>query len=383
MFKIRKGISNAIGWRTPRKIVVFESDDWGSIRTRSKKDFDGMLSKGLEVDRSNFTAYDCLESNSDLENLYDLLHKHKDSNGKSAVITAMCILANPDFEKIRETGFQEYYYENFADTCKRYANHDRVLNLWQQGIDVHLFVPAFHGREHLSVTRWLKALQQGNEGLLIAFEHQSFGATLYKGYQLPEYLGAFHPDYSTDIPDLEKVIETGAELFRSNLGFQPTHFIAPNRESPKVLDKTLYKAGIRYLTLSKLRHYPLGDEKYKWEFNWLGKKNEFGQTVITRNCIFEPSDSIHIDWVDACLKEIENAFKWYKPAVISTHRVNYVGFIDPKNATRGLKKLDLLLSNVMKRWSNVEFMTSTELGDLISSSRKQVSVNATTLSNKF
>ena len=32
------------------------------------------------------------------------------------------------------------------------------LDLWRQGIDERLFVPAFHGREHLSVTRWLKAL---------------------------------------------------------------------------------------------------------------------------------------------------------------------------------------------------------------------------------
>jgi hypothetical protein len=324
-----------------------------------------MLSKGLEVDRSKFTANDCLESNSDLENLYDLLSKHKDSNRRPVVFTAMCIVANPDFEKIRESGFKEYHYENFADTCKRYPDHDRVLDLWRKGIDEHLIVPAFHGREHLSVSRWLKALQQGNKGLLIAFEHQSYGASLYKGDKIPEYLGAFHPDYSSDIPALEKVIETGAELFKNNFGYQPTHFIAPNRESPKVLDRTLYNVGIKYLTLSKLRHYPLGDEKYKWEFNWLGKKNGFGQIIITRNCIFEPSDSNKIDWVDSCMKEIEIAFKWHKPAIINSHRVNYIGFINQQNANFGLKELNRLLSNITRKWPDIEFMTSTELGETI------------------
>ena len=38
------------------------------------------------------------------------------------------------------------------------------------------------------------------------------------------------------------------------------------------------------------------------------------------------------DCVDSCIKEIEIAFKWQKPAVISSHRVNYVGFINQDNA---------------------------------------------------
>jgi hypothetical protein len=370
MNNLRKNLSNSIGWRTNLKIVVFESDDWGSIRTRSKSDYDAMLSKGLEVDRSNFTANDCLESNDDLENLYDLLSKHKDSTGRPPVFTPMCIMANPDFEKIKDSGYQAYYYENFIDTCKRYPNHDKVFNLWRKGIDERLFIPGFHGREHLNVQRWIRALQSGDEDLLTAFEHQSFGLTRNKGKQIPEYLGAFHPDYPSDIPEFVKVIETGAELFNANCGYRPTHFIAPNKESSKALDSTLYGVGVKYLTMSKLRHYPLGNEKFKWEFNWLGKKNELGQVIITRNCGFEPSDQNHNDSVEVCLKDIENAFSWHKPAIISSHRVNYIGSINPENARHGLKELDLLLSTIIKRWPDVEFMTSIELGDLIALSRE-------------
>jgi hypothetical protein len=370
MNNFRKNISNAIGWRTSRKIVVIESDDWGSIRTRSKKDYYEMLSKGLAVDRSNFTANDCLESNNDLGNLFDLLSKHKDSTGRSVVITPMCIMANPDFDKIKESGFSEYHYENFVDTCRRYLQHDRVLDLWRTGTVERLFVPAFHGREHLSVSRWLRALQNGNEGLLTAFEHQSFGATWYKGKQIPEYLGALFPDYSSDIPVLQKIVETGAELFKANCGNNPSHFIAPNRETPRALDSTLFKAGVKYLTMSKLRHFPLGNEKYKWECNWLGRENKLGQIIITRNCIFEPSDPIHNNDVDSCLKAIDNAFKWHKPAVISSHRVNYIGFINPQNAKYGLNELDRLFHSILNKWPEVEFMTSTELGDLISLSKK-------------
>ena len=38
--KIKRHISNIPGWRTNRKLVVFESDDWGSIRMPDKKTFE-------------------------------------------------------------------------------------------------------------------------------------------------------------------------------------------------------------------------------------------------------------------------------------------------------------------------------------------------------
>lgn len=365
MLNIRKNLSNALGWRTKRRIVVIESDDWGSIRTRSKKDYKLMLSKGLNVDSSNFPMYDCLESNEDLQNLFNILMKYKDSSGRSPVFTPMCIMANPDFEKIKLSGFSEYYYESFTETCKKYPNHDKVHDLWMQGINEKIFVPALHGREHINVKRWMNGLKNVDEGLRIAFEHHSFGVVKYKGEDIPEYLGAFHPDKSNDIPDIERIIEEAVVLFNTICGYNPSHFIAPNREGPKELDNKLAKLGVKYLTMSKLRRYPLGDEKYKREFNWMGKVNNSGQVMIMRNCHFEPSDPIVPDYANSCLREIENAFLWHKPAVISTHRVNYIGHIDEKNATFGLKELDYLLSSILKKWPDVEFMTSSELGDII------------------
>lgn len=365
MINIRKNLSNVIGWQTKRRIVVIESDDWGSIRTRSKKDYNSMVSKGLHLENSIFTRNDCLESNTDLEKLFDLLSKFKDSTGRHPVITPMCIMANPDFDRIKKSNFQQYYFENFVDTCNRYPDHDRVLNLWQQGINERLFVPGFHGREHLRVSSWMRELQKGNEGLLKAFEHESFGVSRYNGLEIPEYLGAFHIELASDIVYLKKVIESGAELFNLNCGYKPTHFIAPNRESAKALDSTLSKVGIEYMTMAKLRHYPIGGEKYKIDFNWLGKRNkELNQTYITRNCTFEPSLT-NIDYVDRCLKEVEIAFKWKKPAIISSHRVNYIWSIHEDNATFCLQSLSQFLSSVVNKWPDVEFMTSTELGILM------------------
>lgn len=369
MSGLRKTLSNAFGWRTSRRIVVFESDDWGSIRTRSKADYEALLAGGLEMDRSNFTANDSLESNSDLEQLFDLLLRHKDSTGRSPVFTPMCIMANPDFDKIKASGFREYYYEPITETCKRYPDHDRVLDLWRKGIEERLFVPALHGREHLNPVRWLSLIRNGNAGLLMAFDHQSFGIARYRGEQLPDYLAAFKPDKASEILAYENVIESAAALFEIYSGRSPEYFIAPNSPEPKSLETVLDKVGIKYLTRYKIHQYPLGDGKYSWELNWLGKKNKLNQVYLTRNCAFEPSDSLHADWVDVCIAEIENAFRWHKPAIISTHRVNYTGYINPQNAAHGLKELDRLLTAILNKWPEAEFMTSVELGDLISSSK--------------
>ena len=40
---IASNLTNARGWKTKRKIVVFESDDWGMTRMPSKKIYDELL----------------------------------------------------------------------------------------------------------------------------------------------------------------------------------------------------------------------------------------------------------------------------------------------------------------------------------------------------
>ena len=94
------------------------------------------------------------------------------------------------------------------------------------------------------------------------------------------------------------------------------------------------------------------------------------QVYITRNCFFEPSQEGR-DWVSTCLQEIKSAFMWRKPAVISTHRVNYIGALIPENRTRGLAFLNSLLRKIKMQWPDAEFMTSDQLGDLINRSRNE------------
>jgi hypothetical protein len=135
------------------------------------------------------------------------------------------------------------------------------------------------------------------------------------------------------------------------------------------MENVMRDLGIKFLTRYKIQNYPLGDGKFQKEINWLGKINHNNQLYLTRNSGFEPSDPSKSNWVSSCIHEIENAFFWHKPAIISSHRVNYIGSINKLNAHYGLNQLGVLLETIIKRWPNVEFMTSMELGETILSEK--------------
>ena len=291
--------------------------------------------------------------------------KFKDKNGNHPVFTPMSVVANPDFNKIKENGYESYHYETFDETCKKYPEHDQVLNLWKKGVNEKIFVPEFHGREHLNPLRWLRGLKDNDKGLQIMFNHQSIGVSRFNNQLVSEHLAAFDPEFLSDITYFEEVIRTGGKLFHNLLGYKPRHFVASNKPEPKKLEKALKEIGIKSLIRYKLQHYPIGNNKYSYEFNWLGKINKQDQLIITRNCGFEPSDPTLKNWSEHCLNEIQNAFFWHKPAVISTHRVNYVGGIDNMNADSGLRQLEILLMGIFLRWPDVEFITSNELSEII------------------
>ncbi len=366
--EIQVYLSNLPGWRTKRKIVVIESDDWGSVYMSDRKSLEDLKAKGVPL-TSHYVNNDTLESNEDMEMLFEVLRKHKDSTGRNAIMTGVNVVANPDFEKIRANGFTKYEYELFTDTARRFPGSNRIQELWLQGISERLLVPVFHGREHLNVQRWMRLLQEGNETLRLAFDYGVSALSKdLQGKSLPDLRAAFDIDTVEDIPYLREVIISGMAAFEKLFGYRSTFFIPTNGPFNNSLEALTAQEGVKYTGTGKIQREPLGNGEYKKHFRYIGKRNYHGQIYLTRNCFFEPNSWEYArdkDWVGTCLKEIEIAFRCYKPATISSHRVNYMGTIDPENRANGLKKLNLLLTQIIKRWPEVEFMTSMELGDVM------------------
>ena len=359
-----RNLSNIPGWRTNRKIVVIESDDWGAIRMASKEVLDKLIKAGVPISDCRYNNNDSLASEDDLSSLFEVLQSVKDQKGNSAVFTAVSVVANPDFDKIEQNGFQQYFYEPFTETLKKYPYHAKSYDLWKEGIKNRLFIPQFHGREHLNVTGWLKALRNGNHDTLLAFKHRIYGITPRDFQSNVSFQAAFDMEDISEITYHKEVIKQGLELFEKLFGYKARYFIPTNGPFNNQLEAVAAECGIKYIGTSKIQLEPIGEGRTRKVFHRIGQKNSYGQTYITRNCFFEPTDESK-NWIDNCLKEIEIAFRWGKPAVVSSHRVNYIGYINSANRTNGLKQLKTLLDEIVKRWANVEFLTTDQLGDLI------------------
>lgn len=369
--KIFRNLSNIPGWVTRRKIVVIESDDWGSIRMPSKAVFESLVRKGLPVearDSGPYNLFDTLANEDDMHSLFNVLSSVYDKNGNPAVFTAFSVVANPDFDKIRAGGFEKYYYEPFTDTLKRYYTDDSVFDIWKEGIKQGIFIPQFHGREHLNVSEWMRALKRGDRETHLAFEHGMWGFPNkpYNGSSV-SYQAAFDYYDPKDVAAHDMIISDGLDLFESIFGYRATFFVPPNGFLHDSLYKTAAEKGVKYLFASRFHTTPAGYGKVKRSIHYIGQKNKYGQRFIIRNCFFEPCMKGR-DWVNSCLNDIDIAFRWKKPAIISSHRVNYIGALDPGNRENGLSQLMQLLKEVVSRWPDVEFMTSAELGDLIQKS---------------
>ena len=69
--------------------------------------------------------------------------------------------------------------------------------------------------------------------------------------------------------------------------------------------------------------------------------------------------------VGYALGQVEAAFRWRKPAIISSHRVNFCGHIDPNNRQQGIAALGELLKGIVKRWPDVRFISADQLVERI------------------
>ena len=366
---LKKNLINIPGWRTNRKIVVFESDDWGSIRMRSKNDYDSFLEKGYEVDKCPYNRNDSLESNDDLIELFNILDQFKDINDNHPIFTLNNIVTNPDFKKIKEDNYQNFYFEIFIETLKKYPNHDKVFTLYHEGMNNKLIQTQFHGREHLNVRRYMKALQENKKEILAAFEREMFTVNYMGSISgRKNYLDTFGLGDEKSIDYYRETLSTGMKVFTDLWGFTSKSFIAPTYVWPVELEEILSKLGVEYLQGTTVQRIPKSqhEQGIAKKYHYLGQKNKFHQYYLIRNAYFEPASELNKNWVDSCLSEIALAFKWKKPAIISTHRVNYIGGIHRENREDNLRLLNDLLKKIMLKYPDVEFFSSDQLGDLIS-----------------
>lgn len=364
---ISRNLINIPGFRTNSKIVVIESDDWGSIRMPSKEVFSQLLKQEIRVDNCHYNKYDSLETEDDLSLLFEVLNSVKDKNAEPAIITANAIVANPDFDKIRKGDFTNYFYKKINESYKDFNGCEHSLDVMIQGHNSGNLSIQSHGREHLNIQRWMHYLKEDFKETRLAFDLGVYGlSTTITSERRKSFLPAFDFETKDEEEYGNHIVKDGLKIFKEIYGFGSKSFIAPNYVWGKSLEKTLSGGGVKYIQGGQIHRYKVNiEEKSKRRLRYNGKRNEYDQIDLARNCIFEPSGNSNKDWVNSCLAEINSAFLWKHPAIICSHRVNFMGGMDVKNRDINLRLLKQLLLEIKKRWPDVQFMSSDKLGDLI------------------
>jgi hypothetical protein len=359
-------IFNIPGWHTKRKIVILESDDWGSIRIPSRQIYYYLLQKGYALDKFPYSK-DCLESNKDVTALLEVLIKYKDRIGHHPIFTINNLMANPDFARIKNSHFASYFYEEFIKTYSHYPDHDKSFKLLKEGIEIGVIKPQLHGREHLNCKRWLQFLKSDSYEIKEFFDQFITGLpSSISQEKHRDFQRAFDYDRIEDRNESWQIIDDACRLFQDIWGFKSNSFVAPNFFWDDHIEKSLIYNGVKYIKGQRAQFLTDFNGNYNAKYHFTGQVNKFGQIYLVRNCYFEPTFNRKIDWVVSCLNQIASAFLWGKPAIISSHRVNYIGGIEEENRDRGLYELSKLLAAIIKKWPEVEFMSSDQLGNIIS-----------------
>jgi len=345
--------------------VVIESDDWGSIRMPSREVYARCIKAGYPVHKNPYEKYDSLLSEEDLDHLFTVLSSFKDKNGRHPVITANALVANPDFGKIKASGFETYHNEPITDTFKRYPKHANSFELWKQGMHAGVLFPQYHGREHLNVSKFMNALQNRDEDVLFGFDNQMPGC-MPKGNPARgnTYVQATAYDSVKDKSDKLNIYLDGLKAFEQLFGYKSKTIIPTNYSWSEEWNNELAGYGIKAIqTNGQLKDYSRPDGKRSIRHQLGSVHKTSGIKYLVRNCVFEPSlykQNIS-DPVGNCLRQMDIAFKLGKPAIITSHRINFCGFIHSSNSTENLKLLKGLIRESLNKWPEIIFLNSAEL----------------------
>lgn len=368
--KLSKNYINARGWKSNQKYLVIESDDWGTIRIPSKQVYHELIKNNIPLDRFSFDKHDSLESTDDLEALFKTLTSVEDSKGNPAVVTAYHVMASPNFEAIEKNGRTKYEYETILDTYKRNPHTQESFLSIKKGMKMGVYIPQFHGREHIHVKRWMEAINSQSSKEQIAYGNQAIISTGSDNDPKPykkDYFKGFVYESDQEAKEVEAIHQDGLRLFKKFFGMESITFTAQGSVWGDHLLPMLKKEGVRLMGGQQL--HPDGQGGFKTINKYWGSKNKLGQAHWRRNCLFEPARNQNFDWIEKCLAEIEIAFRWGKPAVISSHRENFIGSIFEENRTLSLEKLELLLKKVLQKWPDVKFISSVQLAEIMLKSK--------------
>ena len=322
-------------WREPvlrDPVLIIESDDWGP---------------GLSSDAGA------------LEELAQILERHRDCLGRSALMTLGLLLSVADTARIRQAGALEYFAASFAD-----AGFVPILAAIRKGMAAGVFSPQLHGMEHYWPAAVMKAAER--EKTIRAWvtqdgvpRHEDLPPALQSrwidGAQLP----------SRTLPEGEAAEAAKAEVrvFRELFEIREVVVVPPTFVWTEAAELGWAEAGARVVVTHGAR-YCASDAQGRLVAAdrrlYNGQRPASGVMYLVRDEYFEPALGHRAERAIAAL-EAKAALG--RPMLLEMHRFNFTGSAAQRQDA--LQETERLLRGALQRLPRLRFMSTAELAQAI------------------
>lgn len=307
-----------------RPVLIVESDDWGP----------GPPLHGERVMR-----------------LADTLARHRDGSGQPALMSLGVVLAVPDGAAMGAGDLQDYRRLELDDP--RCAG---VLEAMRQGATEGVFALQLHGMEHYWPPALLRAAQH-DARLRAWLLEQAFPA--YE--DLPPPLqsrwvdGAQLPSGALDADSIGRAVREETRAFQRIFQAPARVAVPPTFVWTRAVETAWMAAGIEVIITPGRRYtgrdaagQPAGAEASLHNGQAAGPMALY----LVRDIYFEP---LRGHAPARVLEEARARFRLGRPALLETHRSNFVG--TETDFEHSLAQLDTLLGQALRDWPELRFLS--------------------------
>jgi len=320
-------------WREPmlkQPVVIIESDDWGP-------------GPDQQVIR--------------LQEINAMLSRYQDNTGRCPVMTVGIVLSVPDRAAIQRDGFERYRRLTLAN-----PHCHALLTVLQDGAQQRVLALQLHGMEHLWPPAFMRLAQQGNEvRRWLRQVGDTETETLPPAVQSRWIDGSTLPSLPLEPSAIQAAVQEEIAAFTELFSQSPTVAVPPTFIWTPEVERAWAAGGIRFVVTPGRRYTgrnPQGQPANVDRQMLNGEIGDGGVRYLVRDIYFEPTFGHQ---AERALMEIRKRYRLGRPALLETHRFNFLG--EKSVHQRSLHELERLLSSLLRELPDVRFMSAEELGE--------------------
>ena len=342
-----------LDWRR-QKAVVLESDDWGLCAWSADEEAHRALAATPSFRDAVGRRYgrSTLERAEDVHALCAVLEEHRDANGITPVWQANTVMAAPDFAGIAgAASIPEQIPLVFLPDLPTRWTRPGLWDAVRSAVERGTWWPELHGLHHIPASAWLAALRRGDADARLALEHDCL---VCRATQAGSEYGPDEPE-----PRRRDQLVQAQRHFERAFGRAAVSLCPPDYGWDARLEPQMHALGLRVLQ--------------GWVeqagLSWLGRRLRRRRWprgngplfAMPARIAFEPRGDASPEaplGAHRTLARVRAAWRAGRPAVVSTHRLNYA-HLDGRWPDAGRAQLRTLLAALVD--VGATFLTDSEV----------------------